>query len=438
MSGVNKKRKALLFAASAILFLLIGVEFYDQSFLDGNSTFQDLRYVNITLVAYLFSNKRINQPFYVYFPIPFDAENQKLISIKFSKEPDELLQDEWNQSIAAFKISSMEPNELIQISMSCIVKLVSLEYKIEPEKTGSIDDIPERIKQLYTKDEEMYKIHDPIIVSFTEEALGGEKNIYKIVRRIHDYVIERLSYKLDPRWDDAPTTLSKGEGSCSEYVFSFIALCRAAGVPARFVGGTVVDPGLSGMPINVELTDYTFHRWAEVYVPNYGWLPVDVTYDDGIEGNEFFFRLTDTFFAFVRRGGASRYLGWNYLPVIDPRMEGIVLRARAFWIPIPEAQKAVLTISMVEESLSHLIGVVNSSDFMKIEDLLTMALLELEQGNFTRGLSLSQHALSLVKELEENHKRKEDKPMNFALIFALVLLLLGIFVVFLRRKGKFK
>jgi hypothetical protein len=333
----------------------------------------------------------------------------------------------------------MEPDELIQISMSCIVKLVSLEYKVEPEKTGSIDDIPERIKQLYTRDEEMYKIHDPIIISFTEEAIGSEKNIYEVVKRIHDYVIERLSYKLDPRWDDAPTTLSKGEGSCSEYVFSFIALCRAAGVPARFVGGTVVDPGLSGTPINIELTDYTFHRWAEVYIPNYGWLPVDVTYDDGFEGSEFFFRLTDTFFAFVRRGGASRYLGWSYLPVVNPQVGGIVLRARAFWIPIPEAQKAVSTISMVEESLPRLREVANSSDILKIEDLLTMALLELDQGNFAEALSLSQQALSLVKELEENHEGKEARLMNFALTFTLGLLLLGIFAFVLKRRmGYFK
>ncbi|MCD6331566.1 MAG: transglutaminase domain-containing protein [Thermoplasmata archaeon] len=47
--------------------------------------------------------------------------------------------------------------------------------------------------------------------------------------KLHDYVIKTLDYAIDGRWDDAPTVLKRGNGSCSEYCFAYIALCRAAG-----------------------------------------------------------------------------------------------------------------------------------------------------------------------------------------------------------------
>ncbi len=422
MLKVIKCKKCQLFAGLFTMLLLIGASFYPGSSDRAKCTsVHDLRYVNITLIAHLFSNRNVDRPFDVYFPIPPDTENQKVISLGFSINPDEVLEDEWNQSIARFKISSMKEGEIKQISMSCIVRLISIEYNVDPNEIGSLEEIPEQIRLIYTRDDEMYKISDPVVVSAVNDAIGGKKKVYDIVIRCHDYIIERLSYKLDSRWDDAPTILNRREGSCSEYVFAFIALCRAAGVPSRFVGGTVIDPILAGTMLRAELTDYTFHRWAEVYIPNYGWLPVDVTYDDGPNPRQFLFSLPDTFFAFVRRGGHSRYLGWSYLPSLNPEVGGVLLRSRALWTPILEAQEALSCVHMAEKILFQLGKGANTSRVREIRELIDISLKEMDKGEFSSALFHGQQALSMAKDLERSLEKGNMPISGFLLIFLLIL-----------------
>ncbi len=64
--------------------------------------------------------------------------------------------------------------------------------------------------------------------------------------------------------------LNSSIGDCSEYSYLFVALCRAVGIPARvdagfafYSNGQVVQNG---------------HMWAEYYLENYSWVPVDATW----------------------------------------------------------------------------------------------------------------------------------------------------------------
>jgi tetratricopeptide (TPR) repeat protein len=61
--------------------------------------------------------------------------------------------------------------------------------------------------------------------------------------------------------------LERKHAECRGYTVLFVALCRAAGVPARPVWGVALLPGSK--------PDYASHNWAEVYVGGVGWVPVD-------------------------------------------------------------------------------------------------------------------------------------------------------------------
>ena len=58
-------------------------------------------------------------------------------------------------------------------------------------------------------------------------------------------------------------------GKCTDIHSVFVALCRAAGVPAREIFGI-----RQGKEAVVDITSWQ-HCWAEFYLPGYGWVPVD-------------------------------------------------------------------------------------------------------------------------------------------------------------------
>ncbi len=64
-------------------------------------------------------------------------------------------------------------------------------------------------------------------------------------------------------------TLAEGSASCRDLAVLFADICRAAGLPARFVSGYCVDPDEDGR--------HFLHAWSEVYLPGAGWRGFDPT-----------------------------------------------------------------------------------------------------------------------------------------------------------------
>ena len=79
------------------------------------------------------------------------------------------------------------------------------------------------------------------------------------VRAIYDLLSQRLrpdGFRATRRQVD--TSLSMGRGDCTDLALVAVAVARAAGLPARFVNGWLVE---RSMIVDADL----FHDWAEVY-----------------------------------------------------------------------------------------------------------------------------------------------------------------------------
>ena len=184
-----------------------------------------------------------------------------------------------------------------------------------------------------------YRFNSPYIRDVVRQVVGDEKNAYWIARKVFNYVIGKLEYEMAGGWDVPEVVLKRGKGSCSEYTFTYIALCRAAGLPARYQGSVVVRGDDASI-------DDAFHRWAEVYLPNYGWVPVDANKGDAkapADQARGFGELANRFLITTQGGGESEYLDWGYNYFARFKSTGqckVEEETFAFWEPLKSPASA--------------------------------------------------------------------------------------------------
>ena len=114
---------------------------------------------------------------------------------------------------------------------------------------------------------------DARIQAFAKEATAGKKTVLEKARGVYDWTIKNTFRDPDVKGcglGQALTTMTqaKGGGKCADISSVFVAVARAAGVPARDVFG------LRGSGKSGEMTG-DFHCWTEFYLPGTGWVMAD-------------------------------------------------------------------------------------------------------------------------------------------------------------------
>jgi sugar lactone lactonase YvrE len=256
--------------------------------------------------------------------------------------PTKTAPDRWGQQCAVYELGPVPAGRKVSLTYSVNVEISAIRYLIIPEKVGPLADIPADVREKFTADGSHYLIGTPLtsdvkgtpyLRETVQKVVGDERNPYWIFRKIYDFLIERLSYEMIGGWDVPEVVLKRGTGSCSEYTYTFIALCRAAGLPARYQGSIVVRGDDASI-------DDAFHRWAQVYLPGYGWVPVDVSGGDSpspVNQARGIGELANRFLITTQGGGDSEYLGWNYNGLARYKTNGyckIEEDVFGFWEPL--------------------------------------------------------------------------------------------------------
>lgn len=269
----------------------------------------------------------------VYIALPDNLPQQVVEDIEFNSNNYKSVVDKWDQKYAHFHYNNIVANKPAESIMTVTSKISDISYYIFPDRCATIEDIPKDILKTYTANDSKYQINDPYIQNLAKIIVGDETNPYWVARKIFDYVRNTLEYKLEGGWNVAPVVLQRGTGSCSEYSFSFIALCRAAGMPARYVGAFVVRGDDASI-------DDVFHRWPEIYLPNYGWIPIDPQGGDKPLPRDRAMNighLSNRFLITTECGGNSQYMGWYYNSyetyTADPQVQ-VTVETIGEWEPI--------------------------------------------------------------------------------------------------------
>lgn len=130
-------------------------------------------------------------------------------------------------------------------------------------------------------------------------------------RKIYDYVVNNLIY--DYGRLGTPTRLgaanaldSQNSALCLEFTDLFVALARAAGIPARAVNGYAYTDNPQLRPLS--LKQDVLHAWPEYYdQARQMWRPIDPTWGNTTGGVDYFSQTDLNHFAFAILGADSNY-----------------------------------------------------------------------------------------------------------------------------------
>ena len=114
--------------------------------------------------------------------------------------------------------------------------------------------------------------HEPIGAVRLSSDVGALAHVEALNRAVH----RRFRYAPNATSVDTPLTafVAAGAGVCQDYAHALLALCRADGVPARYVSGYVhANPRDEARLLGSEGS----HAWVEAFLPGNGWVGFDPT-----------------------------------------------------------------------------------------------------------------------------------------------------------------
>ncbi len=107
---------------------------------------------------------------------------------------------------------------------------------------------------------------DPEIRRVAEEVVGDTKDPSMAAARLSRWVYESLDKEITLSVPSARQVLEARRGDCNEHTVLYVAMARAAGLPARPVAGLVYVHDR-----------FYYHAWPEVWLD--GWIALDPTLD---------------------------------------------------------------------------------------------------------------------------------------------------------------
>jgi len=210
----------------------------------------------------------------LWVPLPVQTQAQSNIKI-INVEPSEYIKAPYRTDTELGQIYIEVPLDELKSDLSVEAVYMFTHYEkrfvIDPDAVGDYDKNDALYKK-YTKSSPSILV-SPDVCSEAKRAVGNIDNPYRAAKKLYQYVLNNIAYSLMPHIRLAAEQMSESEfvfknryGDCGSQSMYFCALCRSLGIPARAIGGQQLIPGVAGD-----------HFWAEFYLPNYGWIPVDTT-----------------------------------------------------------------------------------------------------------------------------------------------------------------
>jgi len=212
-----------------------------------------------------------------HIAVPTNTPRQTVRSIEPIGLPFELREVD-GQLEAVFQFKQITEHESQIFGWKAIVDVRGIKYHFRPSDVENLPPLPDGYAEQYLVDNDNLTMDTEVVQRAAANAIGRETNLLRQILSIRDYTYDRLEYGIKPHIDPPDVVLSRGMGSCGEYVGVLLALMRLNGIPCRTVGRykCPVQADHHHIPLQPDFN----HVWLEFYIPGFGWIPMESNPDD--------------------------------------------------------------------------------------------------------------------------------------------------------------
>jgi len=210
---------------------------------------------------------------YVNVNLTLFPKSDNLQQAEFTKlQPKPLVTDD-------YLLFEWDKPDVGELSFSAVSRVMTRKafIPITSKVKFPIGEVDENIKR-FAEPSVNIDSETPDIVELASSLAAGEDDLFVVVFKLAEWSNKNINYNLSTLTADvvkpASWVLRTRQGVCDEFTNLFIALNRALGIPARFISG------ISYTDSELFPERWGFHGWAEVYFPDHGWVPFDVTYGE--------------------------------------------------------------------------------------------------------------------------------------------------------------
>ena len=236
-------------------------------------------------------------------PNPPVTAQQPMATLTESK-PAPLIENYRNMTIHQIEFEKNSPQK-VRISQDFVVSTYTLTTSITERAVKPFEEKSRVLYTAATRPDALIQSSNSAVTALATEIVKRETNPYRQARLIYNYMLD--NYKLTSRpakKRGAPLELiSRKQGDAYDFAVLYTTLVRAAGIPALPLGGILVDSSLKAVP----------HWWCEIYLEQFGWVPVDPALGAGLEYKAF--RPIDNVRTFYFGNLDSQHIafsrGWN-------------------------------------------------------------------------------------------------------------------------------
>jgi transglutaminase-like putative cysteine protease len=213
-----------------------------------------------------------------------EMDNQKVLSTNVSPVA-KIIEKKDNNTVAILKIPDLRPGDVFAPNATLDIETKTHKWN---ESIGIDNNLFQSNCEMYCSSKKFWEVNDPLIVKLAKSVSNQTNDdiafVIIAIREIRKRI--KLKSHLNERLGAAKVLTFK-EGDCDEHTDLLVALTRARGIPSRRIVGYYLKKQKPEP-----------HAWAEVFLINKGWVPVDPALRR-------FGILTENYYSRVREGLVS-------------------------------------------------------------------------------------------------------------------------------------